>query len=150
MMSALRWVWLAAPLIACGSGGSQRPAAVSATARAVAATAPARAAPRPFQVGDHTLTVFLPSDFPDPVLDLTTSPDPSVGKEFWTTTGPRGTLIVVVWHVPPSLPLDEPTTTELFDGWRAEVVEEYRVDLAWEHVSPVAGRLGREYRTRPR
>jgi hypothetical protein len=153
MMRALRWFWFTAQLIACASGGAQRPVPVSATAPArpvpVSATAPVRPAPRAFQVGDHTLTVFLPSDFPDPALDLTTSPDPSVGKEFWTATSPRGTLIIVVWHLPPSVVLDEPTATQLFDGWRAEVLEEFRVELAWEHVSPVAGRLGREYRTRP-
>jgi hypothetical protein len=130
----LRLLFIA--LVACG-GGEPPP---------LASKAPQPAPSRAVRVGNRTLTVYIPNDFPDPVLDRSTTPDPSVDKEFWTSTGPRGTLIVVVWRMPPSVPLDAATVTKLFDEWHAEIVETFHVESAWDRSRPRA----REYRTRPR
>jgi len=128
--------WLVIALIACAGRQPAPP---------LASRAPEPPPSRAVRVGNRTLTVHIPTDFPDPVLDRSTTPDPSVDKELWTSTGPRGTLIVAVWRLPPSVPLDVATVTKLFDEWRAEILETFHVELAWEHARP----REREYRTRP-
>jgi hypothetical protein len=132
-------------LVGCWRGGS--------TSRQEAPVIAAHDEPAPpsrvWRVDDHTLTIYLPNDFPDPTLDLTTAPDPTVHKEFWTAIGPRGMLFIVVWRLPASVRLDVATVTQVFDAWRTEQLEQNHVALQWEHAAPVPGRLAREFRTRP-